>query len=317
VPWPIRRNLPNEKLAINVRLTALAAAPGGLPEIDSSLFAFLRSQLDLDLPAAPRSLAAEVLGHAHLKIEQLIDLAQAFRWVGPLELDRLLEAFGQCSEEKVGQELLTALLAARARTSLRIDTLKPLLAKYPAPVRQRAKELYAALEADNAQQHAKLEQLLTSLKKGDVRRGQAVFNSAKASCASCHAIGYLGGNIGPDLTHIGKIRSERDLLESIVFPSASFVRSYEPMLVTTKDGKAHNGVIRKDAPDEIVLATGINQEVRIARKDIEDIQPVWTSNFPPRTWPTWWRSSRRANENGKHRKSWAPQWPRTVTSPIM
>jgi putative heme-binding domain-containing protein len=118
------------------------------------------------------------------------------------------------------------------------------------------------------------------VKKGDVRRGQAVFNGAKASCAACHAIGYLGGTVGPDLTHIGKIRSERDLLESIVFPSASFVRSYEPMLVTTKSGKTHNGVIRKDAPDEIVLATGINQEVRIARKDIEDIQPSKVSIMP-------------------------------------
>ena len=28
-----------------------------------------------------------------------------------------------------------------------------------------------------------------------------------------------------DLTRVGKIRSERDLLEAIVFPSASFVRS--------------------------------------------------------------------------------------------
>jgi putative heme-binding domain-containing protein len=140
--------------------------------------------------------------------------------------------------------------------------------------------LYAALEADNAQQYAKLEQLLASVKKGDIRRGQAVFNGTKASCSACHAIGYLGGNVGPDLTNIGKIRSERDLLESIVFPSASFVRSYEPVLVTLKDGKAHNGLIRQDGPEEILLATGINQEVRIARKDIEEIQPSKVSIMP-------------------------------------
>jgi putative heme-binding domain-containing protein len=98
--------------------------------------------------------------------------------------------------------------------------------------------------------------LLGSLKGGDIRRGQAVFNSTKAACAACHAIGYLGGNVGPDLTHIGKIRSERDLLESIVFPSASLVRSYEPVLILTKSGKPHNGLIRKETPDEVVLATG-------------------------------------------------------------
>jgi putative heme-binding domain-containing protein len=107
-----------------------------------------------------------------------------------------------------------------------------------------------------------------------------VFYSTKAACSSCHAIGYLGGNIGPDLTHIGKIRNERDLLESIVFPSASFVRSYEPWLVTTKDGRVHNGVLRKDAPDEIVLATNATEEVRILRSDIEDMQPSKVSIMP-------------------------------------
>jgi putative membrane-bound dehydrogenase-like protein len=277
---PLLKIAKNEKSPVNVRLTALAAMPGGLTEADPPLFAFLRAQLDPELPAPTRSLSAEVLSHTHLTADQLVELAKELKSVGPMEMDRLLEAFAPCQEEKVGQELVAALKASPVRSSLRVETLKPRLAKFPASVQQMAQELYAALEADNAQQRAKLEQLLAAVKKGDVRRGQAVFNGAKASCASCHAIGYLGGNVGPDLTHIGKIRSERDLLESIVFPSASFVRSYEPVLVTTKSGKTHNGVIRKDAPDEIVLATGINQEVRIVRKDIEDIQPSKVSIMP-------------------------------------
>ena len=76
------------------------------------------------------------------------------------------------------------------------------------------------------------------------------------------------------------MRSERDLLESIVFPSASFVRSFEPVLVTTKSGKVHNGLIKKDAPDEIVLTTGADQEVRVARDDIEEMVPSKTSIMP-------------------------------------
>jgi putative membrane-bound dehydrogenase-like protein len=270
----------NADMPAAVRLDALAAVPGGLPKVDGPLFAFLRSQLNGDLPASTRSLAAEVLSHAHLTTDQLVELAQALKTVGPLELDRLLEAFGQSHEEKVGQELVVALKASSARSSLRAEKLKPLLAKFPSSVQASAQELYVALGADKTQQHAKLEQLLSGLKKGDIRRGQAVFNGTKASCSACHAIGYLGGNVGPDLTNIGKIRSERDLLESIVFPSASFVRSYEPVLVTLKDGKAHNGLIRQDGPEEILLATGINQEVRIARKDIEEIQPSKVSIMP-------------------------------------
>ncbi len=90
----------------------------------------------------------------------------------------------------------------------------------------------------------------------------------------------MGGAVGPDLTLIGKIRTERDLLESIVFPSLSFVRGYEPVSISTKNGKVHNGVIRKDTPEEIVLATGVNQEVRISRKDIDEIQPSKVSVMP-------------------------------------
>jgi putative heme-binding domain-containing protein len=270
----------NERIQYQIRLAALAAVPGGLPEVDPTIFAFLLKQLDPDLPASTRALATGTLAQAKLTSPQLIELAHALKAVGPLELDRLIESFAQSQDEKVGLELIACLKSAPARSSLRNETLKPILAKYPAAVQPQVKELYAGLEADKAQQFAKLEQLLANLKQGDIRRGQAVFNGTKASCSACHAIGYLGGNVGPDLTHIGKIRSERDLLESIVFPSASFVRSYEPVVVTTKDGKAINGLIRKDSPDEITLATGINQEVRIARKDIEEIQPSRVSIMP-------------------------------------
>jgi putative membrane-bound dehydrogenase-like protein len=277
----------NSRAAATMRVSALAAVPDGLAKIEPELFDFLRSHLDAEQPVAVRSAAAEVLSKAKLDAEQLLALAEALRRVGPIELDRLLDAFASATDrrdagptEKVGLALVSVLKASPVRSSLRVETLKPRLAKYGSAVQHQAEELYAALDVDAAKQKAQLEQLLSSLKDGDVRRGQAVFNSSKASCSACHAIGYLGGNVGPDLTHIAKIRSERDLLESIVFPSASLVRSYEPVQVTTKNGKILNGLIRKDAPEEIVLATGANQEVRILRDDIEEVQPSKVSVMP-------------------------------------
>jgi putative heme-binding domain-containing protein len=113
-----------------------------------------------------------------------------------------------------------------------------------------------------------------------MRRGQSVFNSQKAACASCHAIGYLGGKVGPDLTNIGQVRTERDLLEAILYPSASFVRSYEPMIVGTRGGDEFSGVLRRDAPDEVVLATGPDTEVRVARNEITEMRPGAVSVMP-------------------------------------
>lgn len=271
-----------------MRVSALAAVPGGVAKIEPALFDFLRSRLDAEQPVAVRAAAAEVLVKAKLDAGKLLRLADALKNVGPLEVERLLDAFVPSTDRrgigptnaKVGLALVSALQASPARSGLRVGTLKPRLAKYGPAVQRQAAKLYAALDVDTAKQRTRLEQLLSSLRDGDVRRGQAVFNSSKAACSACHAIGYLGGKVGPDLTHIAKIRTERDLLESIVFPSASLVRSYEPVQVTTQSGKVYNGLVRQDGPEEIVLATGPNQEARIRRDDIEEVQPSRVSVMP-------------------------------------
>jgi putative heme-binding domain-containing protein len=113
-----------------------------------------------------------------------------------------------------------------------------------------------------------------------VARGQAVFNGPKAGCYACHAIGYIGGRVGPDLTRIGEVRSQRDLLEAIVFPSASFARGYEPIVVRTRSGAVHLGVLRNnDLDDEVVVATD-RDEIRIPRREIVDMQPGTVSLMP-------------------------------------
>jgi putative membrane-bound dehydrogenase-like protein len=270
----------DEKAPQAVRLGALGAESGGLSEVKPTTFEFLLARLDREQPVADRALAADVLARAKLTSEQLTALVSAFQKIGPTEADRLLEAFAQSSDDKVGETLLAALKTSPVRSSLRPEFIKPRLAKYSPQVQKEAESLYALLNVDAAKQKARLDELLAELKDGDVRRGQAVFHSTKASCSACHAIGYLGGTIGPDLTHIAKIRAERDLLESIVFPSASFVRSYEPVQITTKKGKVYNGLVRRETPDEVVLATSATEEVRIARQDIDEVVPGKVSVMP-------------------------------------
>jgi putative membrane-bound dehydrogenase-like protein len=265
---------------VDLRLAALAAIPGGLEQTDGPIFDLLLKALDRDQTVASRTTAADVLARARLTTTQLDRLVDALKSAGPLEVDRLLAAFEQSTDESLGLKLVQTLGDSPARSSLRPQALKDRIAKYGPSVKQAAEALYARLNVDLAKQKAHLDQLATALSTGDVRRGQLVFHGEKSGCFSCHAIGYRGGNVGPDLTKIGAVRTERDLLEAIVFPSASLVRSFEPIAVATSDGKTYNGLLRGETADEIVLATGINQEARIARREIDEIRPSTVSIMP-------------------------------------
>ncbi|HXT42134.1 MAG TPA: PVC-type heme-binding CxxCH protein [Candidatus Angelobacter sp.] len=270
----------NSSRPVDLRLDALAAMRNGLKDVEPGLFEFLASNLGSAKPPEIRSTAASVVGRAELADDQLLALADALETAGPLEVSRLISAFAHTSAEAVGTKLVAALKGSKALNSLRADQLKPLLEKFPESVRKDGEALLLSLNADAAKQKAHLEELLASLPKGDIRRGQAIFNSPKTACSTCHSIGYLGGHVGPDLTKIGEVRTERDLLESIVYPSASFVRSYEPVIVVTKSNDEISGVLKKDAADEVVLATGPNTEVRVARADITEIRPGTVSVMP-------------------------------------
>ena len=270
----------SQSFPASVRVEALAAIPNGIALPESDHFQLLANNLGDEASVSTRSAAVETLVKSKLDAVPLATLAELIPQVGPLELNRLLFAFEHSDDEAVGLKLVSALKKSPVLTSLRVDAVKQRLAKFPPSVQAQADELYAAINIEAGRQQEKLNDLATSLSEGDIRRGQLIFNSQKAACSACHAMGYMGGNIGPDLSRIGKIRNERDLLEAIVFPSVSFVRSYEPILVVTHSGKQFNGLIRKESADEITVATGAKEEVRLLRSEIEEIRPSTVSIMP-------------------------------------
>jgi putative membrane-bound dehydrogenase-like protein len=267
-------------LAAETRLEALAALSILTRDLSPEQFTLLTENLQADKPLNQRAAAADVVSKAKLTPAQMTDLTSQFKTVGPLEADKLLAAYEQGGEESVGLKLVETLKESPVLKSLRPDALKLRLAKFSPHVQQQSLPLYEMINAEVGKQKEKLEGLLAELKDGDIRRGQQVFISQKASCSACHAMGYLGGKVGPDLTRIGGIRTERDLLEAIVFPSASFVRSYEPVTIQLMSGKVLNGTIRNETPEEIVLATGPKDEVKISRKEIEEMRPSTVSVMP-------------------------------------
>jgi putative membrane-bound dehydrogenase-like protein len=123
--------------------------------------------------------------------------------------------------------------------------------------------------AKEARQAKRLDQLAEFLPKGDPLRGEKLFNdTAKSLCITCHVKEDKGVDFGPDLTRIGAIRTERDLLEAIVYPSSTIARYYELVTVETKQGQAA-GLLRRDSVGEMVLGPAPGAEQTIHFKEIK------------------------------------------------
>jgi putative heme-binding domain-containing protein len=261
------------------RLASLLAA-GPLTQVSSELFDYLVECLAEDHPVAIRLRAAEIVSSARLSLPQLYLLTDQAQHLGPMELGRILSAYSESTDDALGKRLVQTLEQAPSVGSIPVPTLRTHLEKFGEEVQREAERLYALLDADAESQREHFQRLLNSLEEGDVRRGQAVFYGSKAACSACHSIGYLGGKIGPDLTRIGGIRNRQDLLESIVFPSASFVRSYEPVVVVTVQGQVFSGNIQDEGAEQLVLVLSADQTITIPREDIEEIRPGKTSIMP-------------------------------------
>ena len=133
---------------------------------------------------------------------------------------------------------------------------------------------------DLEEQKTRLAELAPLADGGDAQRGRHIFFGKKAACAGCHTIATEGGKVGPDLSTIGKIRTGRDLLEAVAFPSASFARGYRSYTILTEQGRVHTGVISRQTSDHIYLRTTELAEIRIPRKSIEAMKESATSIMP-------------------------------------
>ena len=268
-----------DSVPAGLRLAALELAGPGIM-LEPATFTLLQTSLDPDLPLEQRTSAASRLATAQLTEEQVELLVDQAGKAGPMELPRLLPAFEQHPAEARGLRLMQVLRESSGLRGLRADLLQPLLTRYPPTVREAAQPLLNVLNASAAEQTAQLEELLKTLPTGDVRRGHETFMSRRAACNTCHKLGYGGGQLGPDLTNIGRVRNRRDLLEAIIFPGSSLVRGYEPVSLEMEDGQVFSGIVKGENAKEIILAVDAVRTLYLDRTAVVSMQPSAVSPMP-------------------------------------
>lgn len=278
---PVREIAANNSENTELRVAALGILIQHRPLLDEAGFSFLLTQIEKRNDPTLRLSAAQILAQGQLTESQLLNLSRrALPQADSLVLPTLLDAFRSAGSPEVGAALVAALLKTPLSPSvLGADRLTKLLQNFPAGVREAARPLWNDIEAEREARVGRLKQVQSWLTGGDVGRGRRVFFGSQAACSSCHTIGLEGKEVGPDLTAVGAVRSSHDLLEAILFPSASFVPGHEVHRIQTAR-EVYSGVIIERTADAVVLVTGPDAEVRIPRSEILSMEPSRVSIMP-------------------------------------
>ena len=101
---------------------------------------------------------------------------------------------------------------------------------------------------------------------GDAESGRKIFfEKSEVSCLRCHKIAGNGGEVGPDLTGIGKKYKRDYLLESLVDPNKQIAKGFETVVVSLTNGQTKSGIQgrrRKRTAFDVVEGQPTRSEVR-------------------------------------------------------
>jgi putative membrane-bound dehydrogenase-like protein len=270
-----------EKRPLALRLKAIGAAPKANAPLAAESFRFLTETLGSS-SAAARLEAARLLASAKLSKEHTIQLAQSLATAGPLELRELVGAMKRTNDAEMGAAWGAALASAPALGSVSESEVRTIFSNVPPEIFEKVLPALRKLAAESEAQRRRLDVLPARVAaQGHADAGKSVFTSGKGACISCHRVAGAGNVVGPELTTIGRIRSPRDILESVLFPDASTAQGYEAHTVETAAGQSLLGVIRRNLPDAIVLVDPTGQEQTIPRAQITGMQALHTSLMPP------------------------------------
>ena len=107
----------------------------------------------------------------------------------------------------------------------------------------------------------------------DAKGADVFYGKTEVSCVRCHRIDGTGGQVGPELSAIGKTKDRQYLLESIVHPNKVVAEGYTQIKVTTDEGELFVGIVKRETEESLVLLDADGKEIVIDQEAIDDRRP--------------------------------------------
>jgi hypothetical protein len=205
---------------------------------------------------------------------------------GPLEQSELLVALALPSNYRgiskdTGRKIAVALSKSPMLGTFSPDLVRKAFGFLPREIYEVLEPSFDAALAVNAAKKERLAPLaLAAAKKGDPVAGRAVYESGRGACIACHKIGDKGNELGPNLSKIGGIRAERELVESILFPSNSIARDYDLNSFQMTDGSSVLGLIKARSAEGVVVKEASGQERLLPTESVASSTQLTTSLMP-------------------------------------
>lgn len=117
---------------------------------------------------------------------------------------------------------------------------------------------------------------------GDPEKGKKLFFDPEGTvyCSKCHRVNGEGGEVGPDLSHVGASRTPEFLLESILNPKAVITSGYATVLILTKDGEFITGIKKNEDDSGLAIIDKEGKELYIRKEEIKKYKTQKLSMMP-------------------------------------
>ncbi|MFO0966222.1 MAG: PVC-type heme-binding CxxCH protein [Gemmataceae bacterium] len=177
----------------------------------------------------------------------------------------LLPKIKTAGAEKLILSLLEDSIKGRSMPELQLDILEAARQLNTPDLKRKLAEREKQLDTKDH-----LAKWRESLAGGSADAGKRVFfDKTDLSCVRCHKIGGVGGDVGPDLSDVGKKYKRDYLLESIVDPNKQIAKGFETVVLNLLDGTVKSGVLKSEDKKEVRLVTPEGAALTVPTADIE------------------------------------------------